>query len=43
MFNPATQSCETGSLLIMRKDGKPLHPMHVHALISYTAERLLDP
>ncbi|KAF2134718.1 hypothetical protein P153DRAFT_362461 [Dothidotthia symphoricarpi CBS 119687] len=43
MLNPPEQSADTGSLILVRKDGKPLHPTHVHALISYTAVKLVDP
>lgn len=43
ILNPPNQSADTGSLLITRKDGKPLHPVHIHALITYTTERLKHP
>lgn len=41
--NPPDQPGDTGSLILVRKDGKSLHPMHVQALISYTATKLKDP
>ncbi|EAT89578.2 hypothetical protein HBH56_016680 [Parastagonospora nodorum] len=43
MLNPPDQTGDTGSLILVRKDGKRLHPMHVQALISYTATKLKDP
>ncbi|KAH7410154.1 hypothetical protein DE146DRAFT_674913 [Phaeosphaeria sp. MPI-PUGE-AT-0046c] len=43
MLNPPDQSMNTGSLVIVRRDGKPLHPVYVHALITYTALKLKDP
>ena len=43
MLNPPDQPGDTGSLILVRKDGKPLHPMHVQALISYTSTKLKDP
>jgi hypothetical protein len=43
MLNPPHQPGNTGSLVLVRKDGKPLHPMHVEALFAYTATRLKDP
>ncbi|KAF1915812.1 hypothetical protein BDU57DRAFT_515552 [Ampelomyces quisqualis] len=43
MLNPPHQCDHTGSLVLVRKDGKPLHPMHVHALLDYTAEKLKNP
>jgi len=43
MLNPPEQSSGTGSVVLLRKDGKPLHPVHVHALFGYSALTLLDP
>lgn len=43
ILNPPNQAIDTGSLIITRKDGKPLHPVHLHALITYSALRLKDP
>jgi hypothetical protein len=43
ILNPSHQSDHTRSLVLVRKDGKPLHPMHIHALFGYTAEKLKDP
>jgi hypothetical protein len=43
MLNPPNQSENTGSLVVMRKDGKPLLPMHVQALFMYTSTKLMDP
>jgi hypothetical protein len=43
MLNSPHQPENTGSLVFVRKDGKPLHPMHVEALFAYTAIRLQDP
>jgi hypothetical protein len=30
-------------LVLLRKDGKPLHPVHVHALFAYTVMTLKEP
>ncbi|CAO2653915.1 Nn.00g106480.m01.CDS01 [Neocucurbitaria sp. VM-36] len=43
MLNPVHPTTDTGSLIICRKDGKPLHPTHVVALMSYTAAVLAGP
>jgi hypothetical protein len=43
ILNPPNQLEDTGSLILARKDGKPLHPIHVQALFSYTATKLKDP
>ncbi|KAI4639967.1 hypothetical protein J4E93_008766 [Alternaria ventricosa] len=43
MLNPPTQKTKTGTLIIARKDGKPLLPTHLFCLIIYTGERLQDP
>lgn len=43
ILNPPHQAKDTVSLILARKDGKPLHPIHVHALFAYTAEKLKDP
>lgn len=43
ILNPPSQAENTGSLIITRKDGKPLHPVHIHALITYTALKLKNP
>jgi hypothetical protein len=43
MLNPPSQPESTGSLVMVRKDGKHLHPMHVQALFAYTATKLKDP
>jgi hypothetical protein len=40
LLNPPNQTTNTGTLIVLRKDGKPLHPLHVHALLSYTATKL---
>lgn len=40
MLNPPMQPATTGSLIVARKDGKPLLPVHIHALITYTATKL---
>jgi hypothetical protein len=42
-LNPSHQAKDTGSLLVARKDGKPLFPLHVFALVLYAAERMSDP
>ncbi|KAF1945594.1 hypothetical protein EJ02DRAFT_463129 [Clathrospora elynae] len=42
ILNPPHQPSHTGTLLIVRKDGKPLHPTHLLALTIYTGERLKD-
>lgn len=42
-LNPPQQSANTGSLVLLRKDGKPLHPVHVHALFAYTVMTLTEP
>jgi hypothetical protein len=42
-LNPPHQSENTGSLVLLRKDGKPLHPVHVHALFAYTVMTLKEP
>jgi hypothetical protein len=43
ILNPPRQSTNTGSLVVTRKDGRPLHPMHVQALFMYTSTKLMDP
>lgn len=43
MFDPPEQSTTTGSLMVTRQDGKPLHPVHLSAIFGYTAMRLKDP
>jgi hypothetical protein len=43
MLNPPVQGADTGSLVLLRKDGKPLLPIHIHALFGYTAQTLLNP
>ncbi|KAJ4374740.1 hypothetical protein N0V83_001816 [Neocucurbitaria cava] len=43
MLNPVQPSTDTGSLIICRKDGKPLHPDHVTALMAYTIAKLAAP
>lgn len=43
MLNPPTQHGDTGSLVVVRKDSKLLHPCHVLALSGYAASRLTDP
>jgi hypothetical protein len=43
MLNPPHQKAKTGTLIIARKDGKPLLPTHLFAIIIYTGERLQDP
>lgn len=43
MLNPPHQLTDTGSLVLARKDGVPLLPVHVQAIISYTAEKLKLP
>jgi hypothetical protein len=43
ILNPPNQLADTGSLVLVRKDGKPLHPVHVQALFAYTAAKLKDP
>ncbi|KAH7091650.1 hypothetical protein FB567DRAFT_617312 [Paraphoma chrysanthemicola] len=42
-LNPPRSSLNTGSLVLARKDGKPLHPVHVHALFTYTVITLREP
>jgi hypothetical protein len=34
-FNPAQWCLQTGSVCLVRKDKKPLHPSHIEALLSY--------
>jgi hypothetical protein len=43
MLNPPYQPENVGSLIVVRKDGKPLHPIHIQALFLYTATKLKDP
>jgi hypothetical protein len=43
LFDPPDQPTTTGSLMVTRKDGKPLHPIHLSAIFGYTAMRLKDP
>ncbi|KAF2029143.1 hypothetical protein EK21DRAFT_38935, partial [Setomelanomma holmii] len=43
LFNPPHQSINTGSLIVVRKDGKPLHPVHIHALFGYTVTAMKQP
>jgi hypothetical protein len=43
MLNPPHQPSNTGSLIVTRKDGKPLLPAHLLALTMYTGQRLRDP
>jgi hypothetical protein len=42
LFDPAYQATDTGSLVVVRKDGKPLHPLHVHALLDYTTAKMVS-
>jgi hypothetical protein len=42
MLNPPLPANDTGSILVARRDGKPLLPIRVHALIVYTAEQLKE-
>lgn len=43
MLGPPHMSPYTGTLVSTRKDGKPLHPIHVSAFFGYTAMTLKDP
>ncbi|KAH7081156.1 hypothetical protein BKA63DRAFT_588494 [Paraphoma chrysanthemicola] len=43
MLNPPQQSSHTASLVLLRKDGNPLHPIHVYALLGYSTIALSDP
>jgi hypothetical protein len=42
LFDPAYQTTDTGSLVVVRKDGKPLHPLHVHALLDYMTAKMVS-
>ncbi|KAF2826012.1 hypothetical protein CC86DRAFT_370836 [Ophiobolus disseminans] len=43
MLNPPNQADNIGSVIVARRDGKPLLPDHLFALIIYTGQRLMKP
>jgi hypothetical protein len=43
MLNPPHQTDATGSLIVVRKDGHPLHPIHIQALSGYATLTLMSP
>lgn len=42
LLNPPELPSDTGSVVIHRKDGRPLHPLHIRGLLGYTTLILLD-